>query len=181
MTNVVLPVLVLKHPPPNLKQGDKPMTDMCWADQRKLAEDWWQPPYLLLGFKDITPEDIAGTISRDIAEDLQVLGIMRDVEDPRGKKKTTTEKHTKCGIQSRVSTGNLWSWRGRRQSSLVPSHQRKSFSCGIKKPLCRRLFPQALQTWLLGGGTSRFGRAGVVGCGNHIIIDYILRWQTCFW
>lgn len=39
MTNVVLPVLVLKHPPPNLKQGDKPMTDMCWADQRKLAED----------------------------------------------------------------------------------------------------------------------------------------------
>jgi len=37
---------------------------------------------LLLGFKDVTPEDIAGTVSSDIAEDLQVLGIMRDVEDP---------------------------------------------------------------------------------------------------
>lgn len=37
---------------------------------------------------------------------------------------------------------------------------------------------EALQTWLLLWGLSRFGRAGMVGCGNHINIDYILRWPT---
>ena len=69
---------------------------------------------------------------------------------------------------------------GRRQSSLMPSCQRKSFSCGIKKPLCRRHFPQALQTWLPLWVTSRYSRASLVGCGNHIIIDVLLRWQTYF-
>lgn len=105
VTNVVLPILVLKHTPPNLNQGDKSMTETSWVHQTKLADHPWQPPYLLFGLKDITPEDIAGPIPRDIAEDFQVLGIMGDIEDPMER---TTEKHTECGIQSRVSTGSLW-------------------------------------------------------------------------
>lgn len=146
------------------------MTDMCWALKRKRAEAGQQPLYLLLGFKDIASEDIAGTISSNIAEDFQVLGVMRDVEDPGERAR---EKHTECGIP--MSTGNLWSQRVRRQSSLMPSCQRKSFSCGIKKPLCRRHFPRLNKhgcpcDWL----------PGLVGCGDHIIIDFLPRWQTYF-
>ena len=99
MAIIVQPDLVLKHSPPNLQQGDKPVTDMC---KRKTTEDGRQLLYLLLGFKDITSEDIAGTISSDIAEDFQVLGVMRDVEDPGER---ATERHTECGIP--MSTENL--------------------------------------------------------------------------
>ena len=78
----------------------------CWEHSASIRErdDQWQPLYLLLGFKDVTPEDIAGTISSDIAEDLQVLGIMRDVEDPIGR---TTEKCTENGSGSNLQQGNL--------------------------------------------------------------------------
>ena len=37
--------------------------------------------YLLLGLEDVAPEAVIGAVSGDEAEDLQVLGIMRHVED----------------------------------------------------------------------------------------------------
>lgn len=67
-----------------------------WFHQRKTKYDRWLPIYLLLGFKDVTPEDIAGTVAGDIAEDLQVLGIMGDVEDPTER---ATEKRTEDGVK----------------------------------------------------------------------------------
>lgn len=44
--------------------------------------------YLLLGLEDVAPEDVAGSVPCYVAEDLQVLGVVRHVEDP-------AEKHRK--------------------------------------------------------------------------------------
>lgn len=154
MTNVVLPVLVLKHPPPNLKQGDKPMTDMCWADQRKLAEDWWQPPYLLLGFKDITPEDIAGTISRDIAEDLQVLGIMRDVEDPRGKKNQKNTLNVAFSPECQQETSDRGEAEGR--AHWCQAIKESPFPVGSKSPCAGGSFHRLYKHGCWGGGRGDF-------------------------
>lgn len=49
-------------------------------------------PYLLLGLEDIAPEDVAGAVSSDVAEDLQVLGVVRHVEDPTGRAKDTHQR-----------------------------------------------------------------------------------------
>ena len=38
--------------------------------------------YLLLGLEDVAAEDVALSISGDVAEDLQVLGVVGDVEYP---------------------------------------------------------------------------------------------------
>lgn len=91
-------------------------TGKCWEHSASIKgwDDQWRPLYLLLGFKDVTPEDIAGTISSDIAEDLQVLGIMRDVEDPTGR---TTEKCTENGSGSNLQQANLCLRTPCRQSS----------------------------------------------------------------
>lgn len=42
--------------------------------------------HLLLGLEDVTAEDVILSISGDVAEDLQVLGVMRYIEDPTGQK-----------------------------------------------------------------------------------------------
>lgn len=81
--------------------GQRSEGELLWVRQRKIKNDRRLPIYLLLGFKDVTPEDIAGTVSSDIAEDLQVLGIMRDVEDPIGR---ATEKCTEDGIRFKSPT-----------------------------------------------------------------------------
>lgn len=122
----------------------------CWEHSASIRErdDQWQPLYLLLGFKDVTPEDIAGTISSDIAEDLQVLGIMRDVEDPIGR---TTEKCTENGSGSNLQQGNLCITTPCRQSSNQ-CLEKASFRW---KPQCRRHFPQAVQTLTFLWVTSR--------------------------
>lgn len=39
-------------------------------------------PYLLFGLEDVTSEGITGAVSRYVAENLQVLGVMRHVENP---------------------------------------------------------------------------------------------------
>lgn len=41
--------------------------------------------YLLLGLEDVAPEDVAGPVPGDVAEDLQVLRVVGHVEDPAGK------------------------------------------------------------------------------------------------
>lgn len=38
--------------------------------------------YLLLGLEDVTSEGIIGAVSCYVAEYLQILGVMGDVEDP---------------------------------------------------------------------------------------------------
>lgn len=44
-----------------------------------------EAPHLLLGLEDIAPEDVAGPIASDVAEDLQVLRVVGHVEDPAGR------------------------------------------------------------------------------------------------
>lgn len=47
----------------------------------------WTGRYLLLGLEDVAPEAVAGAVSGDETEDLQVLGVMRHVEDSGRRKK----------------------------------------------------------------------------------------------
>lgn len=48
--------------------------------------------YLLLGLEHITAEHIALSISGNVAEDLQILGVMRHVEDPKRKENRSETK-----------------------------------------------------------------------------------------
>lgn len=38
--------------------------------------------HLLCGFEDVTSEDIGGGVPGDVGEYFEILGVMRDVEDP---------------------------------------------------------------------------------------------------
>lgn len=48
--------------------------------------------YLLLGLEHITAEHIALSISGNVAEDLQILRVMRHVEDPKRKENRSETK-----------------------------------------------------------------------------------------
>ena len=38
--------------------------------------------YLFVGLEDVALEDVAGAVARDVAEDVEVLRVVRHVEDP---------------------------------------------------------------------------------------------------
>lgn len=62
-------------------------------------------PDLLFGFEDVAVEGIAGAVSGDIAEDLQVLRVMRYVENPaRGKTigKFSKLSNSKCTTLKKI-------------------------------------------------------------------------------
>ena len=42
--------------------------------------------YLLLGLEDVASEDVALSVSGDVAENLQILGVVRHVEYPGRRK-----------------------------------------------------------------------------------------------
>lgn len=50
--------------------------------------------YLFLGLEDVAAEDVALSISSDVTENLQILGVMRHVEYP--------ERRNKMGQQNRT-------------------------------------------------------------------------------
>ncbi len=60
--------------------------------------------YLLLGLEHIAAEDITLSISRDVAENLQILGVMRHVEYPE-----KTEKN-----RSNLKKIYIWIWSKRK-------------------------------------------------------------------
>lgn len=41
--------------------------------------------YLFLGLEDVAAEDVALSVSGDVTENLQILGVMRHVEYPEGR------------------------------------------------------------------------------------------------
>lgn len=50
--------------------------------------------YLFLGLEDVAAEDVALSVSSDVTENLQILGVMRHVEYP--------ERRNKMGQQNRT-------------------------------------------------------------------------------
>jgi hypothetical protein len=75
-------VLITPPPPP------------ACTDSRKQVE--CTTAYLLVGFEHVALEDVASAISRDVAEDLEVLRVMRDVEYPEKSKQKT---NVSCAVQ----------------------------------------------------------------------------------
>lgn len=65
--------------------------------------------YLFLGLEDVTAEDVALSVSGDVTENLQILGVMRHVEYP--------ERRNEMGQQNRTWIQGLaafpeWLFRG---------------------------------------------------------------------
>lgn len=50
--------------------------------------------YLFLGLEDVAAEDVALSVSGDVTENLQILGVMRHVENP--------ERRNEMGQQNRT-------------------------------------------------------------------------------
>ena len=46
--------------------------------------------YLFVGLEDVALEDVAGAVARDVAEDVEVLRVVRHVEDPVQQANTIT-------------------------------------------------------------------------------------------
>lgn len=61
--------------------------------------------YLFLGLEDIAAEDVALSVSSNVAENFQILGVMRHVEYPERRNKMGQKKRTQN--QSLAATPNV--------------------------------------------------------------------------
>lgn len=50
--------------------------------------------HLFLGLEDVTTEDVALSVSGDVTENLQILGVMRHVEYPERRNETGQQNRT---------------------------------------------------------------------------------------
>lgn len=69
-----------------------------------LAKLWKGVSHLLLGLEHITAENIALTISGNVAEDLQILWVMRNVEYSKKNKKNKTKSELVKNVRTKNPT-----------------------------------------------------------------------------
>lgn len=147
------------------------MTDMCWVHQTKVADNPWQPP--LPSFWTWRHYTWRYCWPHPARYSWRFSSLGNHGRRRRSYGKNNRKTH--------------WMWhsvQGVHRKPLITKRRKAELT--EAKPSKKTLFlwdpkaatQEALQTWLLLWGLSRFGRAGMVGCGNHINIDYILRWPT---